>query len=273
MSHKIAFREYGNGPLLVLLHGYGGNTMQWDDVVERLKDSYRVVVPNLSHLYLSKNRLLFPVIVEHLAEFLHQNYPGQKANLAGASFGGTLAWGLTLQRPELVDRLLLLNPLMPHPIEQFRLPETKYLFVLPMNEKSILRVFETPIGQSFIKKASEIFRPDRDSAERTFSRMTERKLLFIADLVSHFAWLLRNEDWKFWANRLSTITAPTLVVWAQDDLLFRESAYRDFAFQINAKKAVCWPQGGHVLSLSRPDEVANLILEFLAQVKSADEAA
>jgi pimeloyl-ACP methyl ester carboxylesterase len=268
MPHKITHREYGHGPILVLLHGYGGSVMHWDGVVERLKDSYRVVVPNLSHLYLSKNRLLFPVILRSIAEYLRVNFPGEKFHFAGTSFGAALAWGLSIQNPELVDRLVLLNPLMPFPVDHFLLPETKYFFVMPMSGKAVERVFATPIGQSFLKSASEIFRPDRASAERSLLRLTGLKLAFVADIVSHFAWILRSEDWKYWAAQVPEIKAPKMVIWSKDDLLFNPAGYSGFADLIQADRRVELPMGGHVLSKSRPDEIAILISEFLAFAKN-----
>ncbi|MBX2987111.1 MAG: alpha/beta hydrolase [Bdellovibrionaceae bacterium] len=268
MSHKIPFREHGQGPILILLHGYGGSVMQWDGVVERLRDSYRVVVPNLSHLYMSQNRLLFPMIIEHVGNFIEANFPGERVSVAGMSFGGMVAWGLALQRPALVDRLVLLNPLVPHPVNHFRRPELRYFFVLPMSVKSVLRTFETPIGEAFLKTAVEIFRPDREMAG-PLARLKGRKLAFVADLVAHFAWILRSEDWKFWEKRLEQNQASTLMIWSQDDPLFTEDSYRDFAMLSRAGQALTWAAGGHILSRSKPDEVAIAISEFLRLSKAA----
>lgn len=263
MPHKIAYREYGHGPLLLLLHGYGGSVMHWESVVQRLQDSYRVVVPNLSHLFMSENRLLFSRIVDQVASFLREHFPGEKMHLAGTSFGGAVAWGLAVKHPDLVDRMILLNPLMPDPVPQFRLPETRYFFVLPMDSKATLRALETPIGNAFLKRAAAIFRPDRAETFARLERLKGTKLRFVADLISHFAWILRNEDWKYWKRAAGQNATPALIVWSQDDQLFSEEAYRQFAFDLQAERAITWPEGGHILSRSRPDEVAILIEEFL----------
>lgn len=273
MSHKIAFREYGHGPILVLLHGYGGGVMHWDGVIDRLQDRYRVVVPNLTHLYLSKNRLLFPVIVDLLADFLKTNFPGEKVSLAGLSFGGSVAWGVSVQHPQLVHRLLLFNPMMTDPVQSFRLPETRYFFVMPMNDKSVLRLLATPIGESFLRKCARIFRPDREAAGRALERLTGTKLAFVAGIVAHFSWILRNEDWKFWRVRLAGHAIPTAMMYAKDDQLFADSAYEAFAHEIKALKVDVLEEGGHILSRSRPDDVARACLEFLAKPEAKKPAA
>lgn len=263
MSHKISFREYGHGPILVLLHGYGGSVMHWDGVVDRLKDHYRVVVPNLSHLYISRNRLLFSVQVELVAEFIKTQFPGEKVHIAGLSFGGALAWGLSVQHPEIVNRLAVFNPVVPHPVSYFRLPEMRYFFVLPMNDKAILRLLPTPIGQAFLKRAAEIFRPDRENAARSLTRLQGRKLEFVSDLISHFSWILRNEDWNFWRVNLQASACPSLIVYCKDDLLFAPESYQDFAKDLGATKVVELEGAGHIISKSHPEILATCIRDFL----------
>lgn len=269
MSHKITHREYGHGPILVLLHGYGGSVGQWGDVVERLQNDFRVVVPNLSHLYMSKDKLLFSVIVEALATWIRENFPGEGVDLAGMSFGGALAWGVGAKHPSLVNRVVLLNSVLPQPIEQLRLPELRYFFVLPMDAKAVVRLFDSPIGQSFLAKAAEIFRPDREAASTALARLTGRKLEFVGGLVAHFAWILRNEDWKYWQGALAQSKVPTLVVWSEDDALFDENSYRAFARGLPNGQLVGLPSGGHILSQSLPAEVARLLQNFLAAEKLA----
>lgn len=273
MSHKIAYREHGHGPILLLLHGYGGSVMHWDPVLEELARDHRVVVPNLSHLYMSKDRLLFNVIVEAVADFVRATFPGERVSPVGSSFGGALAWGLAALHPDLVERMVLLNPVVPHPVSRFLLPEARYFFVVPMEEKAVTRLFATPIGQSFLGCCAEIFRPDRASAERSLARLSPVKLGFVARLVSHFAWILRNEDWKFWEARLAKVPAPALVAWSRDDRLFDPQAYEAFAASLPLARTHAFESGGHVLSKSQPAEVARLCLEFLAKPAKQKPAA
>lgn len=263
MSHKIAFREYGHGPLVVLLHGYGGSVMHWQSVVDKLKDHYRVVVPNLSHLYMSRNRLLFSVQLELIAGFMREHFPGEKASFVGMSFGGALAWGLSLQHPSLVDRLMLLNPLMPNPVGRFRLPEMRYFFVLPMGDKAMLNLFNSPIGDAFLRRAAETFRPDRDLAAKRLARLSPIKLAFIADLVAHFSWILRNEDWNYWQLNLARIQNPTLVLTSQDDPLFLDASYRDFVSSLSVVQHIEFETGGHLLATTHGERVVSEILQFL----------
>src|SRR5207253_2377136 len=99
--------------------------------------NYRVVVPNLSHLFMSTDRIFFTVQVESIAHFIKTNFPGQKVHVAGLSFGGALTWALSRQHPEMVEKMILINPVIPDPISAFTLPELRYFFVMPMNSRAI----------------------------------------------------------------------------------------------------------------------------------------
>lgn len=264
MSHKITHREYGHGPLLILLHGYGGTVMQWDPVVEALKDRFRVVVPNLGHLYMTSNRLLFSVQVELVAEFIKSHYPGEKVSVAGMSFGGALAWGLAVQHPQLLNKMILVNPMMPHPVNHFRLPETRYFFVLPMNDKAIARLLPTPIGYAFLRRAVDIFRPHKNSSHRDYSELKGRKLDFLSSLISHFSWIMRNENWFFWQNSLVRCSIDTGLLISKEDLLFSAEAYRQLGQDLNAHRVVEIDTESHIPSLSHPHEIVDLILQMTA---------
>ena len=57
---KIVYEDIGLGETLVLLHGYGASPMHWNGIVNELKSSFRLIVPNFQHVYLHRyNRLTF----------------------------------------------------------------------------------------------------------------------------------------------------------------------------------------------------------------------
>src|SRR5690349_5061280 len=107
---KIAFREVGEGPILILLHGYAGSVLHWDPIVARLKSHYRVVTPNLTHLFMGKSPLTFSEQIDVFAKFIETHFPNQKVHLTGISYGAAISWGVAIQHPHLVDRTVFINP-------------------------------------------------------------------------------------------------------------------------------------------------------------------
>lgn len=43
----MGYDDYGDGPVLLLLHGSPGNANAWLRVGERLSDRYRIIAPDL----------------------------------------------------------------------------------------------------------------------------------------------------------------------------------------------------------------------------------
>ena len=271
MSHKINHREIGEGPILVLLHGYGGSVIHWDAVVENLKKDYRVVIPSISHLFLCQDKIFFSIQIEVLAQFLKEKFPQQKVNLAATSYGGALAWALSIQYPDLVDRLVLINPMLPHPGKYFIPPELRYFCVTPWTEKGIKMALATPIGQALIKKLIAAFRDERSRSHATSQKLAGKKLDFVAHLVHNFTWILHNEDWAAWDEKIrQCLRKPTsMVIFDQQDYLFSEECYQAFAKNLKSQKVVATSGGGHLTIKTKPEEICLFIREFITSQKPA----
>jgi pimeloyl-ACP methyl ester carboxylesterase len=104
-------------PVLVFLHGFPEAAFVWDELLEHFSARYRCVAPNLR----GYERSSAPVDVEayrakHLVadiSSLIDALGGQLAALVAHDWGGALAWGLAAQRPEAIGRLVIVNS--PHP--------------------------------------------------------------------------------------------------------------------------------------------------------------
>jgi len=266
MSHKITFRERGQGPVLILLHGYGGSVHHWDACATELAKNYRVVIPNLSHLFMSTDRIFFTVQVEALAEFIKCNFPEQKVHLAGLSFGGALSWALSLQHPELIENVVLINPMVPDPVAAFTLPELRYFFVMPMTSRAIYMLLSTPIGKAFLKRAADIFRDERSGGAGRLDTLKGRRLLFVSHLIYNFAWILRKEDWHWWKEQISKKIFASFLIFDREDLLFKKEIYLQFAQDIHCSKVLELTGSGHLAIKSRPEMIAKAIHEYLSEI-------
>lgn len=263
MSHKITYRQRGQGPLLILLHGYGGSVTHWDAVSQSLSSEYTVVTLNLSHLYLGTDKLLFAVQVETLAQFILETFPEQKVSVAGLSYGGALAWGLATQYPERISKMVLVNPMVTNPVKHFQLKELRFFFSIPLNLKSIFFMLSTPVGKSFLKKAANIFRQERDEGALGVENLNGRKLQFVAHMIYNFSWILRSEDWNFWHRKLYTYRGDCCIIYDTQDLLFTPEAYRRFAMHIGCEDIVELEGAGHLATKTNPETIAQITTDFL----------
>ena len=101
-------------PPLVVLHGAGGDSMQWIPNIEALSRSYRVyAVDNIYDYGLSiyKQPIKNPAdYVSWLDELFSAIQPGNKIKLMGLSYGAWLTSQYALHFPDRLDKIVLLAP-------------------------------------------------------------------------------------------------------------------------------------------------------------------
>jgi pimeloyl-ACP methyl ester carboxylesterase len=107
------YEEYGtpSKPPVVLLHGGMSGAHTWSSQIEPLSQRYRVLVPEQqghSHTPDLNEPLTYQAMASDTAEFL-ETVVGRKAHLVGHSDGGILGLFIALQRPDLLDRAVVIG--------------------------------------------------------------------------------------------------------------------------------------------------------------------
>lgn len=119
---KLHYAELGEGPLLVLLHGFPDYWYTWRDQMEALAADYRVVALDLRGY--NKSDAPEGVDAYAMARLIGDvaatvgHFGEKRAIVAGHDWGGAIAWQVALWRPDLVERLIVLST--PHPNGLFR---------------------------------------------------------------------------------------------------------------------------------------------------------
>lgn len=90
---RVAYREIGTGPALVLLHSLGLSHREWEPIVAPLSDRFRVVLPDLPLHGDSEDRPRHPYSPDWLAEVMAgfcREVGGPRPLLAGHDVGAEL---------------------------------------------------------------------------------------------------------------------------------------------------------------------------------------
>jgi pimeloyl-ACP methyl ester carboxylesterase len=107
----IRYRDEGTGPTIVFVHGALVDGRLWDPVVERLRDRFRCVVPDLplgSHkVALHPEADLSPHGIARLIAAVLERLELTDVTLVGNDTGGALCQLLVVAEPERVGRLVL----------------------------------------------------------------------------------------------------------------------------------------------------------------------
>jgi len=261
---KISYRAKGEGKVLICLHGYAGSVLHWDPVTETLAKQFQVVTPNLTHLYMGKKQLHFSEQINELASFIKENFPEQKVSLAGISYGGALSWGLTLMYPELIDKVIFVNPMPPNPAKYFALPSLNIFFRIPLPLMFVYFFLSLPVGKFFLKEAANIFRNlQGDFEEQRIETMRGRKLQFISHILWNFSWILRNENWQAWKMKLKNWNHDCLLIYDKKDPLFDFHFYDHFSQIISSTNVVTTQGAGHISTTQQSKLIAGAIREYL----------
>lgn len=109
---RVHYRDTGDGPPLLLLHGAGSSLHTWSGWVEHLQNSFRLIRLDLPGFGLSDPMPNDQYSPDQYVQFLN-NFLGtlnvKTTRIAGSSFGARLALRYGLKHPEKLERIIVLN--------------------------------------------------------------------------------------------------------------------------------------------------------------------
>jgi len=263
-GHRIAYLDEGQGPPLILLHGYGGSMWQWE-YQQPLTAQFRVITPDLIGSGLSDK----PAI-DYRPEELIDSIRGlmdelglPTATLIGNSMGGGVAIGMALTYPERVHRLVLIDGLPDHVRERL---------VSPLMQRAInthAPAWLARFGALFLGNRTmeavlkEIVYDPRLVTPLVLDRSNRNRQR--ADMITPLL-SLRNSLplWEqHFAPRLKDIRHSTLILWGEHDRLFPPQVGRDLQTIIPHSEFIVIPDAGHIPQWEQPQAVNRHIREFL----------
>lgn len=103
----------GSGPVLVLVHGLGGSTTNWDAVAPTLAAHARVRAIDLPGFGLTPPRADFSLDTHRDSVVAYLETMEGRFTLVGNSNGGLISAMIASRRPDLVERLVMVAPATP----------------------------------------------------------------------------------------------------------------------------------------------------------------
>jgi pimeloyl-ACP methyl ester carboxylesterase len=103
---EYQYVDEGKGPVLLLLHGLFGTLSNWESVIIKFRESYRVVIPLLPIYEMPIRKAGLEGLTAFLEKFINI-LDFERFTLMGNSLGGHIALLYTLKNPESVDKMVL----------------------------------------------------------------------------------------------------------------------------------------------------------------------
>jgi pimeloyl-ACP methyl ester carboxylesterase len=258
------YRDEGDGPAVLLLHGVPDSGDLWRHMVPRLhRAGYRTIVPDLRGFGRSARPAevdcyRLPVVLGDVMAVLRRAQV-RRAHVVGHDWGGQLAWLLAAVVPALVDHLVVIGA--PHPAELWGAP-------VPQRERGwyvLLAQFD---------EAEELVARDGFALLRALLRGGGDIDAYVRDLArpgaltSCLNWYRANYTPAFEVApppRLPPIAAPTLAISSPDDHFFVEDVIRSSGRHVRGP----WQHhsiagAGHWIPLDAADEATAVVRGFLA---------
>jgi pimeloyl-ACP methyl ester carboxylesterase len=270
----VRYRDSGQGPVVVFVHGLGVDGTLWRKVVPALETSYRCVVPDWplgSHTVAMKpDADMTPRGVARLmAEFL-EALDLRDVTLVANDTGGALAQLLVTQDPERVGRLVLtpcdaMENFLP---KQFRflqwiarVPGSFFLLYQPLRIAALRRL---PLAFGLLSK-----RPVPRSVTDGWVRpmITDRG---VRRDTARFLRAIDPRDTLDAAARLDHFDGPILLAWSNEDRVFPLSGARQLAAAASRASIVEIPDSYCFVPEDQPERLASLIRDFAAAGSAGD---
>ena len=259
---RLHWTQWGErGPRVLLIHAIGFDHRTWEPVIPFLKDDYRLVALDLpGHGESDKPATAdysLPALGRRVIRFLDE-LEWEDAILVGNSLGGGTSLAATLQAPDRVKGLALLNSVGLRP----GLPLVGRLAFLPL---VALVTGYTPapvmrLGLECARCGWGSVTADRGAYSSRYLRSIEGRAAFFGTLKK-----LYGTDLDEMAAHYQEIRCPTVVLHGERDPLIRLSHAERLAEAIPPAELVRLPRCGHFPQEEQPEKVAAELRKFLSR--------
>jgi pimeloyl-ACP methyl ester carboxylesterase len=231
---RMYYEIHGDGAPLILLHGGLGSTASWKNQIPELSRHYQVIAADSrghGRSTLTDQRISYALMTSDVLALM--DYLGiDKAHILGWSDGGIIGLGLAVNHPERLNKVIA--------------------FGANYNPSGVrVDVGENPKINAYIENAAKDY--------RTLSPEPKRWDEFLENISQMWA-----SEPNFTAEQLGGISVPMLILDGDNDEFVYTEHTRDMAKLIPIATLTLIPGTGHFAFVEKPDEINEVILEFLA---------
>lgn len=250
LGAEVRVKEAGQGPTVLLIHGFASSADTWDGWSQALAGQYHVVSVDMPPFGVTgplPGITMTPAAYQQFMDALVAALGLQRFDLAGNSLGGLIAWQYTARHPEHVQKLILVDSAgyfdngEPLPVRLMQLPVTSAISAhfTPrfMVSQNIHDVYGDPsrVNGDIVLRYQDMMR--REGNRPAISAMLPS---------------LKNID----TSVLSTIKVPTLIMWGRNDRWIPPADAELFHRAIPGSQLIWYDGLGHIPMEEDPQRTA-----------------
>ncbi|MCS6874584.1 MAG: alpha/beta hydrolase [Pyrinomonadaceae bacterium] len=252
--NRLAFKQYGNGHPVVLLHAFPLDNQMWQPQIELASEKLCLILPDLpgfGETELSPEEISIESIAYEVLELLkHLNI--KKASIGGLSMGGYVTFNLYRIAPELFHSILLFDTSPFADTDEKR--NARIELIKQIKTKGVLALVENMlpnlISENTKQKNPVLVSWLKEKFLQTKVTTIEKTLLALANRKDH-SYLLKE------------IKVPTLLIFGEHDSVTNLEIANKLYHLIPNSKLFKIPEAGHYSNLENPIAFNSALKEFL----------
>jgi len=273
---RLHYVQAGQGPLVVLLHGFPEFWYGWRLQIPALAAAgYRVIAPDMRGYNLSEKP---PTVADYRMEALTSDVAAlirhageESAVVVGHDWGGAVAWETAIRLPQVVRRLVVLNA--PHPaamlrelrtVEQLRRSWYMFFFQLPWLPEALARLSGYSALEAVFRRDPTRAGAYSDEDIRLYRQAVARPGA-LTGAINYYRALFRQAPAGALRGMraLPTITVPTLLIWGMRDRYLGPRLLDGLDQWVANLRVERLPDASHWVMADEPQRVNDLLLGFL----------
>lgn len=257
-SKSVFYKSEGNGPAVILVHGFGEDSSIWDSSIEFCKKDFRLIAPDLpgsGDSPLSAEGSSMELMAEMLAEIIKAESVST-ISLVGHSMGGYISLAFAANYSEKLRSLGLFHSTAYPDNEEKKEARRKSISFIGQHgaDKFIRQSTPNLFSESFKEKHPSIV-----------SEFTERNTNFSQEaLVSYYEAMIARPDRS---DVLKEITKPMMFIMGRfDNAIPLESNMSQCHLPTIAYLKIL-ENSGHVGMIEEPDQALPFLFNFLKETQ------
>ncbi len=260
---ELHYVEGGSGPLVVLLHGFPEFWYSWRKQIPALiRAGFRVVAPDLRGYGESSKppgvedyRLL--AVATDIAALIE--HAGAPCVLVGHDWGGSTAWLVAMMRPDLLEKLVVLN--IPHPgpflreLRRGKKQKLKLAYQLYFQPPLIPEITMPLVLPRLLRAMGRFTRDDIREYKKVWRDFATRRAM-----ANYYRALrrFRGELRQF----MFRVELPTLLVWSEHEPVVMRETMEDVDEWVPHCRIAHVAGAGHFVQTDAHEIINDLLIEF-----------
>lgn len=249
---EMYYELTGEGEPLLLIHGLGSSTRDWEYQVPSFSQKYQVITIDLrGHGKTDKPKgpYSMQMFANDIAELL-KTIGISSTHILGISLGGGIAFQFAVDYPDLVKSLIIVNAGIEIPTDSFKMKLEAFKRTSIVKLVGMKKMGQVLAPRLFIKPEQEELR------QKLIERWQENdKKAYLSAMRALIGWSIRDQ--------LDKIKCPTLIIGSDQDYA-PSSIKEEYTALLPNAKFIEIRDARHAVAIEKPEEFNEIVMNFLS---------